>query len=175
MSDQEKFAAPQVEETEADRLARLRAKAALQAEAEFDEDAVFAQMLAEERAKRLAKLSGDAEVELATDTRGFPPDYDVINIFRGQGKQDLPYVPLSLNGLVLKVPRGEDVIIPHAFVVDVLNLCVEDITVKSQGGYVTRPAHRFPYNFIRKATPEEYKAYQDEQKLKAQRETAQAA
>jgi hypothetical protein len=169
------FAAPAVEETESDRSARLRAKAATQAAAEFDEAAVYAQMLAEERAKRLARITNGPEVDLANDTRGFPADYDKIKIFRGSNKQDLPYVPLSLNGLVLKVPRDQEVIIPHAFVADCLDLCVEDITVKSQGGYVTHPAHRFPYSFIGKATPEEYKKFQEEQKAKAQREMAQAA
>ena len=69
-------------ETDAERLARLRAKAQLQAAQEFDEDAVFAKLLAEERDKRMRVISGD-EVELATDTRGFPEDYDKIKIFRG--------------------------------------------------------------------------------------------
>lgn len=174
--ENEKFAAGDAgEESPAARAARLRAKAELQAAQEFDEDAVYAKMLAEARAKRLRVLTGDEEVELATDTRGFPPDYDKIKIFRSQDKQELGYVPLSLNGLVIKVPRDVEVIVPHAFVADVLDLMVEDVTVQSQGGYVTRPAHRAPYMFLGKATPEEYKAFQESQKLKAQRETALAA
>jgi hypothetical protein len=168
------FTTPAPEETDAQRLARLRARAELQASQEFDEDAVFAKLLAEARDKRMKVISGD-EVDLPTDTRGFPEDYDKIKIFRGQNKQDLNYVPLSLNGLVIKVPRDEEVIVPHAFVVDCLDLMVEDITVQSQGGYVTRPAHRAPYNFIGKATTAEYKAFQAQQKDKAQRETARAA
>ena len=168
------FTVPAADETEIQRVARLRAKAELQAAQEFNEDAVYAKLLAEAREKRLKVISGD-EVELAVDTRGFPEDYDVIRIFRGQNKQDLNYVPLSLNGLVIKVPRDVEVILPHAFVVDCLDLMVENITVQSEGGYVTRPAHRAPYNFVRKATTAEYKAFQSAQKEKAQRETAQAA
>lgn len=168
------FATPQSDETDAERVARLRAKAELQAAQEFDEDAVYAKLLAEARDKRMKVISGD-EVELPTDTRGFPEDYDVIRIYRGQGKQDLNYVPLSLNGLVLKVPRDREVIIPHAFVQDCLDLCVEDVTITSDGGYTTRPAHRFPYNFVRKATTAEYKAFQEREKALAQREAAQAA
>ena len=168
------FTTPPVEETDAERVARLRAKAELQAAQEFDEDAVFAKLLADARDKRLKSISSD-EVELATDTRGFPDDYDKIKIFRGQNKQDLSYVPLSLNGLVIKVPRDREVILPHAFVVDCLDLMVEDITVQSQGGYITRPAHRAPYNFLGKATKEEYMAFQEREKAQAQRETALAA
>lgn len=166
--------APTTEETDAQRTARLRAKAELQAAQEFDEDAVFAKLLAEARDKRMRVISGE-EVDLPTDTRGFPEDYDKIRIFRGQNKQDLSYVPLSLNGLVIKVPRDKEVILPHAFVVDVLDLMVEAISVQTQGGYVTRPAHRAPYNFIGKATKEEYQAFQEREKAQAQRETALAA
>jgi len=165
---------PEADETEAQRVARLRIKAETQAAQEFDEDAVYAKFLAEARDKRMKTLSGD-EVDLPTDTRGFPLDYDKIEIFRGQNKQDLPYVPLSLGGLVIKVPRGREVIVPHAFVEDCLALCVEDITIQSQGGYVTRPVQRFPYSVKGKATPEEYKAFQEREKEQALRETALAA
>ncbi len=173
-STNQAFATPPTDETDAERIARLRAKAELQAAQEFDEDAIYAKILAEARDKRMKVLSGD-EVELPTDTRGFPEDYDKIKIFRGQNKQDLSYVPLSLNGLVIKVPRDKEVILPHAFVVDCLDLMVEDVTVQSQGGYITRPAHRAPYNFIGKATRAEYTAFQEREKAQAQRETALAA
>lgn len=168
------FATPATEETDMQRITRLRAKAELQAAQEFDEDAVYAKLLAEARDKRMKVISGE-EVELPTDTRGFPDDFDKIKIFRGQNKQDLNYVPLSLNGLVIKVPRDKEVILPHAFVVDCLDLMVEEITVQSNGGYVTRPAHRAPYNFIGKATREEYTAFQEREKAQALRETALAA
>ena len=170
----EAFATPAVEETDAERIARLRAKAELQAAQEFDEDAVFAKLLADARDKRMKVISGE-EVELPTDTRGFPEDYDKIKIFRGQDKQSLNYVPLSLNGLVIKVPRDREVILPHAFVVDCLDLAIEEITTSSQGGYTFRPAHRFPYNFIGKATKEEYQAFQQQEKDLAFRENAARA
>ncbi len=54
-------------------------------------------------------------------------------------------------------------------------LMIEDITISSRGGYVTRPAHRAPYNLIGKATREEYTAFQEREKALAQRETALAA
>ena len=179
--ENEKFAAPEAELSETDRLAALRAKAALQAAAEFNEDELFARMLAEERSKRLERLTNGPEVELATDTRGFPEDYDVIKIFRGPNKQDLNYVPLSLDGLVIKVPRDVEVILPHAFIVDCLDQCVETNLIPmidargNRAGVELRPAHRFPYNFVRKATTEEYKKFQAEQIEKARRELAQAA
>ena len=169
------FKAPEAPaETDAERVARLRIKAQLQAAQEFDEDAVYAKLLAEERERRMRVISGD-EVELPTDTRGMPDDYDWVEIFRGQSKQDLPYVPLSLGGLVIKVPRGRKVILPHAFVEDCLDLCVEDVTVVSQGGYTTRPSHCYPYSFKGKATREEYTAFQEREKAQAQRELAVAA
>lgn len=175
------FSLPAADETEADRLARLKAKAELQAAAEFDEDAVFAQMLAEARDRRLKGLLRGPEVELPTDTSALAPDYDVIKIFRGPNKQDLSYVPLSLNGLVIKVPRDAEVILPHAFIVDVLDQCVEANMIPltdargNKTGVELRPAHRFPYNFIRKASVEEYKKFQDEQRAKAKYELAAAA
>ncbi|MBK8772208.1 MAG: hypothetical protein IPM06_17540 [Rhizobiales bacterium] len=165
---------PEADETEAQRVARLRIKAETQAAQEFDEDAVYAKFLAEARDKRMKVLSGD-DVELPTDTRGFPLDYDKIEIFRGQNKQDLPQVPLSLGPVYQKSLAAGEVIVPHAFVEGRLALCVEDITIQSQGGYVTRPVQRFPYSFKSKATPEEYKAFQEKEKEQQLRETAQAA
>ena len=173
------FAAPTADETDAERLARLRQKAELQAAQEFDEDAIFAKLLADARDKRTKEVM--REVDLPTDTSGLPEDYDVIKIFRGQNKQDLNYVPLSLNGLVIKVPRDKEVIIPHAFVVDVLEQMVEAITMAKHDnagrmtGVEIRPAHRAPYNFIRKATTAEYKAFIAGQVEQAKRETALAA
>lgn len=182
----EEFGLPPVAEAKqeivsaAERVARLREKAEAQAAAEFDEDAIYARLLTEARAKHLSLLSGD-EVELPTDTRGFPEDYDRINIFKGSNKQDLSYVPLSLNGLCIKVPRGVDVILPHAFVVDCLDQCIEDVTtpaIDARGnlaGIEIRPAHRFPYQNKGKATTAEYKAFQEQQLEQAARQLARVA
>jgi len=185
----EEFGVPQVapsaEESTADRVARLRAKAAAQVEQEFDEDAVLAQFLSEARAKKLADLSKDP-INFATDTKGFPDDFDVITIFAGRDKNDLSYVPLGFSSpdigqITLKVPRGVEVILPHIFVANCLDLAIETITTPkldargNLAGLEIRDAHRFPYNFKRKATKEEYKAFQESQKEKATRETRQAA
>lgn len=156
------------------RIARLRAKAEAQAAAEFNEDAVYAQLLADARAKQTAKLTADKGVEFPTDTQGFPEDYDVINVFLGHDKQDTAYVPVGINGFVIKVPRGEDVIIPHCFV-EVLDHAVKGETIQSGRGLIVRNSHRFPYMFKRKATKAEYQAYQVTQRERAQRELAQAA
>lgn len=161
------------EETEQQRIARLRARAQAQAEAEFDEDAVFAKFLAEARDARAAELAKPV-VEFQTDTQGFPEDYDKIEIAFG-GKEDVPYVPLGINGFVIKVPRGTDVIVPHLFVTDCLDQAIENITIRSQGGLITRPQRKYPYQFKGKASKAEYQAFQAEQKEKAQRETRQAA
>ena len=159
---------------EKQRIADLRAKAEAQAAAEFDEDAVFAKLLAEARARRSAALTKD-EVELPTNTDALPEEYDRINIYRGAGKQDLSYAPLGLDGLFFKVPRGEDVILPHIVVTECLDHAVEDVTIKSQGGIVFRPTQRFPYQFKGKATKAEYQEYQKQQREKARWELAQAA
>ena len=164
---------PPAVETEQERIARLRAKAEAQAAQEFDEDAVYAKLLADARAAKLAKLENDKGVEFPTDTRGFLADYDKIVVFRGQDKNALGYVPLGINGFVIKVPRDEEVIIPHEFT-EVLEHAIEEITIVSQGGLVTRPAHRYPFNFKGKATPAEYQAFQVAQKNKAERQIAQA-
>lgn len=168
------------EESAADKVARLRAKAEAQAAAEFNEDAVYAKLLAEARDTRTKILTGE-QVELPTDTRGLPEDYDVIRISRGQNKDDPLYVPLSLNGLCIRVPRGRDVIIPHVFVVDCLDQCVETLTtpkIDAMGrlsGFEVRDVERYPYNFKRKATKAEYEAFQAQERETLQRETARAA
>ena len=155
-----------VDETPEQRAARLQARANMVAQAEADDEAI-AKIVAEARAKRI-------DAAMPKDTAGFDADYDKLEIFAGQGEHDLAYVPLGINGFVLKVPRGEEVIIPHAFT-EVLAHAVEEVTIKRQGGIVTRPAHAFPYNVKGKATADEYKAYQAKQRQKAERQIAQAA
>jgi hypothetical protein len=183
MDKNEDFGLPPVAgevETAMEKVARLRAAAAAQVAKEFDEDALMARFLAEARTKRTAQLAGD-EVELPTDTSGLPAEYVKVNIFRGQNKQDLGYVPLQLNGLVIKVPRGVDVILPRVFVTDCLALCVETITSPAYdtsgrlSGIELRDSHRFPYSEKGPATTAEYKAFQAQQLELAARQTARAA
>ena len=163
------FGIPMVEpETEAARIERLRAMAVAAVAAETDAE-MLERFKAEERAKKLA-ASG---VIIPKDTQGFPANYVRLEIFKGQNKQDQSYVPLGIGGFVIKVPRGEEVIVPACFV-EVLEHAVEEVTIQSQGGLVTRPAHRFPYQVRGKATPEEYKVFQATQRHKLEmQQTAQ--
>lgn len=164
----EEFGLPPVEatqETPEQKVARLRAEAAAAVAKETD-------------AAMLARFTAEARAAIAPpppDAQGFPADYDKILINVGNQKTDLAYVPLGLNGYVIKVPRGEEVIIPHCFVSECLERAVEEVTVSSSGGYTTRPAHRFQYSFRGKASREEYQAYMANQKERALRETRQAA
>lgn len=156
---------PLAQETEEQRLERIRAKAAAIVVSETDE-VLLKRMIAEERAKATpASPAG----------QGFPDEYSRVIIDQGDNKQDAEFAPLGINGFVIKVPRGEEVIIPHCFVTEVLERAITEKTIKSFGGYVTRPAHRFHWKVLGKATEAEYKEYLEAQKNKAQRELAQAA
>jgi hypothetical protein len=177
MSEANAFGIPEevvaVNETAREKVARLKAKAEAQAANEFDEEAVYAKLLAEARAARMIAILPEDDTSLPVDTQGFPIDYDVVTIFRGQNKNDLAYVPISVNGFCIKVPRGDKVIIPNCFT-QVLENAVEEITIQSEGGLITRPSHRFPYAVERKATAAEYAAFQAEQKSKAERQAVRA-
>jgi len=164
----EGFGLPPVEVLQEDaeqKVARLRAEAA----------AVVAK---EKDAADLLQFINDERIRIASaspDSAGFLPDYDKVWINVGNQKTDLPYVPLGVNGRVIKAPRGEELILPHIYVQASLGDAVENVTVQSLGGYVTRPAHRFQFSVLGKATVDEYKAYLEKQREKAQRETRQAA
>ena len=169
--ENEKFAAPAADETPAQKIARLRERAELQAAQEFNEDAVYARLLAEAREAKVAELARPT-VDLPTDSSGFAEDYDAIEIFESQNPQDLTYVPLGIGGFTIRVPRGRKVILPHAFVEDCLALAFEAKLVKlPDGGYSLRPNHRFPYRVYGKATKAEYQAFMVEQRAQEQRET----
>ncbi len=154
------------EETFDERMARLQKLADKEIAKESDEE-IVKRLVAEARTKRDADL-------LPKDTSGWPAEYLKVNIFKGPNKFDLSYVPLGLNGYIIKVPRGETVILPKIFVDECLEHAIEEITVQSQGGLITQPRHRFPYQVIGTATTEEYKEYQVQQKEKAARELRSA-
>lgn len=162
----EDFGLPPVQavETEEQRLERLRKAAAAVVAKETDE-ALLKRMIAEERAK-VAPPSPDGQ--------GFAPVYSKVIVYQGNDKQDQQFVPLGINGYVLKVPRGVEVIIPHCFVTECLERAVTEITTQSYGGYTTRPAQRFPHKVLGPATAEEYKAFLEKQRVKAEREIAQS-
>ena len=172
--ENEKFAAPAADETPAQKIARLREKAELQAAQEFDEDAVFAKLLAEARAAKNAELTRPT-VELPTDSSGFAKVYDWLEIFESQNPEDRNFVPLGIGGFTIKVPRGKRVVVPHAFVEDCLALAVEAKLVKlKDGGYSLRPNARFPYRVHGPATEAEYLVFMAEQREQERRENAQA-
>ena len=160
-------AIPIAEETPEQRMARLQHLADLQIGRETDAE-IIERLVAEARAKRAAEL-------LPMDTAGFPADYDRVEIYEGQGEHDLPYVPLTLNGYCIKAPRGVEVILPHVFVTECLDHAIETRVTQSKGGLTLRSAHRFPYRAVGKATPDEYKAYQKQQKELATQQLAAAA
>ena len=178
MTDNSDFGIPPVTEpakalSPQERIAALRAKAEAEAAAEFNEEAVYAKLLAEARQKKIDELSA-AEAGIPLDTSGFPEDYDKVTVFKGQGKFDLSYVPLGINGYVIKVPRGVPVILPHAFVAECLEHAVETQVEQASGGLVLRDTHRFPYQFHGKATTEEYKKFQAQQRELAGRQAVAA-
>jgi hypothetical protein len=115
--------------------------------------------LAEANAKLLA--AGVDEVDAnegkgPMDSQGFPKKYVRLEIFAGRDAQDLSYVPLGINGYVVKVTRGKEVILPSVFVTECLAHAIEEIVTQSEGGLVTRPSLRFPYTVRGEATEQEY-------------------
>lgn len=111
--------------------------------------------------KQLAKLTaGDDALEPqgTLDEQGFPPQYSWVTIFAGRDTQDLPYVPIGVRGYVLKVQRGVKVAIPDVFK-HVLENAVEEVTVRAEGGLITRPAHRFAFSVHGPCSPAEYQEF----------------
>ncbi len=94
------------------------------------------------------------------DSQGFPKEYVYLTVFPGRDKHDLAYVPLGIKGYVIKVTRGIEVIVPKVFVTECLEHAVEDITVQSEGGLITRPSLRYPYSVRGPATEDAWKAFQ---------------
>ena len=174
MEQNEGFGIPEVAgETPEQRMARLQHLADLKIGEETDAE-IVERLVAEARSKRAAAL-------LPVDTAGFPEDYDRIEVYEGSGEHDLAYAPLSINGFCIKVPRGVEVILPHVFVTECLDHAIETkvIPVKNAAGAPVgirlRSSHRFPYRAIGKATTEEYKAYQKQQKELVTQQLAAAA
>jgi hypothetical protein len=129
-----------------------------------DEIAALKKQLADANAKLIASGAGEpAEALQDLDSQGFEKVYVKLNIAPGQRVDDPTHVPLGINGYVVKVERGVDVIIHKAFA-DVLKNAVEDITLKGDGGLITRPALRFPYQILGPATEDEYQAFKAKMK-----------
>ena len=147
----------------ADVEARLRAQAEAAAAAQIDEKALLVKYTAEALAKREAELREDAEASLPEaevqdlDNLGFPKKYVKLTIFKGTSKQDLSYVPVGVNGFVWRIRRGEQVVV-HSVVANALNDAVTEVVLQAEGGLITQPAHRYPYQ-ASPATEAEYLAY----------------
>ena len=163
----EAAAIPVAGETPEQRIARLRARALEIAGQESDAE-LLAKFVAEEKARQREEL-------LPQDTSGFPAEYDRVEIYEGADVNDLQYVPLGVNGLTIKVPRGEEVILPHVFVVGPLDHAVITTCTQGKDGLILRDKSRFPYQFKGKATKAEYQEYMAGQRAKAQMQLAAAA
>lgn len=133
--------------------AALRAKAA-QIVAALPEEALLAQYVAEAKAKKLATLREQAAVlaaddpKVSIDAHGFPEEYVELMIYKGHGKDALAYQPFGINGYFWKVQRGARVIV-HKVLQHVLDNAIGEEVVQAEGGLITQPVHRFPYQVIR--------------------------
>ena len=92
------------------------------------------------------------------DSQGLPKKYVKLIVYRGSQAQDPAFVKPSVNGYMVKIQRGEEVITHQCFA-EVLEHAVEEITVQSEGGLITRPSQRFTFQVLGEATEEEYLAF----------------
>lgn len=151
----------------ADVEAQLRAQAEAEVAKEFDKAALLEKFRAEARAKLEAELREEAlsleqDKQPNLDVFGFPKEYFKIQIFKGQSKADLGYVAVSVNGYAWKLARGMPLIV-HSVVVDALNAAITESVVQHEGGLITTPVHRFPYQIFGGATEAEYIAFKASQ------------
>lgn len=145
----------------------------------LDELAQVKRELAELRAKKeLAELKAEfaLERELAElpppDNQGFPKKYVRLTVFKSQNPEDPEFATPSINGYVVKIHRGDEVVV-HECIMKVLANAVETKLIpEPNGGYTLRDAPRFPFSVHGPATEEEYVAFQE--KMKAQSAPAAA-
>jgi hypothetical protein len=147
-----------------DRIAALRARAVAQAAAEFDEEKVYAQFLAEEKAKREDALRERASEDAVPpvegiDDFGFPEKYVWLTVARGGQAHDSEYCTPGINGFVWKIRRGEKVAV-HEVVAKVLENAVSEVIIQSEGGIISRPSPAWPFSVHGPCSKEEYKIYQ---------------
>lgn len=143
----------------------LRAQAEESVKNEFDPAAMLEKFKAEARAKLESDMRSRATDAVRAeqpnvDAFGFPKRYFKINIYRGQGKKELSYIPVGVNGYVFKLERGVDLMVPSV-VLDALNDAVTEDVIQSDGGLITRPVHRFQYQNLGAVTEAEYKAFKE--------------
>jgi len=148
-----------------EQLAALRAKAAAIVETEFDEKALLAQLVAEEKARRAAILQAQAADMVddmdTPDAHGFPKRYSRLTVHAGADEHALSYAPVAVNGFTWKIQRGAEVIV-HDVCVEALSHAVSEVgrQLPDGRGIEYRPAPRFPYSVLGPATEAEYQAFQ---------------
>lgn len=160
-----------VVETREEKIARLRARAAALVDETFDEEAMLAQFVAEEKVRRTKDLRaaaggdepGGREGTGSATHQGFPRKYVRMMIYKGNQAHDLAYVPVSINGYAWKITRGVDVLVPSV-VAETLEHAIEELTIQGEGGLITRPSHRFPFQVKGEVTEEAYLAFAAEQR-----------
>ena len=159
--DNSKFGMAEADAEIARRAAALREKAQAIVDASWNEEVELKQMIAEERGRREEALraraaeDGGNEGTGSAAAQGFPNKYHKIMVFKGAQAHDLDYVPVSVNGYAWKIRRGVQVIVPSV-VSETLDHAVEEITIQAEGGIITRPNHRFPFQVIGEASEKEY-------------------
>ncbi len=146
----------------------LREKARQMVAEVFDETALLEQFVKEEQAKRAAEVRNRAatlaqQAPQDFDAHGFPKKYFEISIFRGTEQKALGYVPVGVNGYAWKIQRGAKVIVPSV-VVDALNDAITEEVVQADGGLITSPVHRFPFQTHREVSEDEYIKYRERMK-----------
>lgn len=119
--------------------------------------------LADAKAKLAAQAAAPVEPVQDLDSQGFAKEYVKLMIFKGSRPDDLQRVPVGIRGYVIQIERGPEVIVHKAFA-EVLEHAIEDVTISGDGGLVTRPAHRFPFQIKGPATEEEYLSFQAQMK-----------
>lgn len=145
----------------------LQAKVEAILASDESEEQILARYVAEARAKRDEALRAKASELTAAEEgtglaegQGFPNKYVRLVVFKGNARSDQEFVKLGVNGYAWKIARGTEVVVPSV-VANALHDAVQDVTVQSEGGLITRPALRFPYQVIGEATEKEYRAFID--------------
>lgn len=138
--------------------------AAIVADDESDEQ-ILARYVAEARAKRdealrakASELTAAEEGTGAAEGQGFPKKYVRLVVFKGNARSDQEFVKIGVNGYAWKIARGPEVVVPTV-VANALHDAVQDVTVQSEGGLITRPALRFPYQVVGEASEKEYRDF----------------
>jgi hypothetical protein len=144
-----------------ERIAELKAQAQQSVSRDIDEVALLEQFKKEALERATAALKEQAEAEVsesnANEGRGLPDAHGFskkrfrIFIHESQNASDPKEQPVSINGYAWNIKRGVDVLVPPE-VVHVLENAITEVVVQAEGGLITRPAHRIPFQNYGEAT-----------------------